>query len=191
MAFSGLGCPYGEGLFQLAGGGAFAEGGGDGGGGEVPEMGGEGGEGGALPEGGCRSRKSCAGQRGRGGDSDRADSPGTVPGFRLGMFWGGVAPCGLAVPGRGAACGRDMKNTKYGIRNMDTEYGYGIWTEKEARRHPSLSLSTSSLHLHLHPTMAYVAVAKALYDYQPQDPDTELAFHEDHILYIIDKEDDE
>lgn len=41
------------------------------------------------------------------------------------------------------------------------------------------------------PTMAYVAVAKALYDYQPQDPDTELAFNEDHILYIIDKEDDE
>lgn len=125
MAFCGLGCPYGEGLFQLAGGGAFAEGGGDGGGGEVPEMGGERGEGGALPEGGCRSRKSCAGQRGgRGGetgDSDRADSPGTVPGFRLGMFWGGVAPCGLAVPGRGAACGRDMKNTKYGIRNKDTE----------------------------------------------------------------------
>ncbi|KIR26661.1 hypothetical protein I309_04430 [Cryptococcus deuterogattii LA55] len=39
--------------------------------------------------------------------------------------------------------------------------------------------------------MAYVAVAKALYDYQPQDPDTELAFHEDHILYIIDKEDDD
>lgn len=107
------------------------------------------------------------------------------------MFWGGVAPCGLAVPGRGAACGRDMKNKECGIRNKDTEYGYGIWTEKEARRHPSLSLSTSSLHLHLHPTMAYVAVAKALYDYQPQDPDTELAFHEDHILYIIDKEDDE
>lgn len=67
MAFCGLGCPYGEGLFQLAGGGAFAERGGDGGGGEVPEMGGEGGEGGALPEGGCRSRKSCAGQRGGGG----------------------------------------------------------------------------------------------------------------------------
>ncbi|OXG22921.1 hypothetical protein C367_03848 [Cryptococcus neoformans Ze90-1] len=39
--------------------------------------------------------------------------------------------------------------------------------------------------------MAYVAVAKALYDYQPQDPDTELAFNEDHILYIIDKEDDD
>ncbi|WVN87949.1 uncharacterized protein L203_103146 [Cryptococcus depauperatus CBS 7841] len=39
--------------------------------------------------------------------------------------------------------------------------------------------------------MAYVAVAKALYDYTPQDPETELAFAEDQILYIIDKEDDE
>ncbi|ODO01433.1 hypothetical protein I350_06252 [Cryptococcus amylolentus CBS 6273] len=39
--------------------------------------------------------------------------------------------------------------------------------------------------------MAYVAVAKALYDYAPQDPESELAFSEDQILYIVDKEDDE
>lgn len=71
-------------------------------------------------------------------------------------------------------------------------YRDGIWMRnmhgKEPRRHPSLSLPP---HLSSPSTMAYVAVAKALYDYQPQDPDTELAFHEDHILYIIDKEDDE
>lgn len=67
MALGGLGRAYGEGLFQLAGGGAFAEGGGHGRRGEVPEMGGEGGEGGALPEGGGRSRQSCGCQRGAGG----------------------------------------------------------------------------------------------------------------------------
>lgn len=122
MALRRLGCPHGEGLFQLAGGGAFAEGGGHGRRGEVPEMGGEGGEGGALPEGGCRSRQPCGGQPG-GGERGIAttDSPGTVPGFRLGMFWGGVAPCGLAVPARGAACGRDMKSMDCGIRNMIME----------------------------------------------------------------------
>lgn len=197
MALGGLGRAYGEGLFQLAGGGAFAEGGGHGRRGEVPEMGGEGGEGGALPEGGGRSRQSCGcqrgaggdswGERGRGGERER-DSPGTVPGFRLGMFCGGVAPCGLAVPARGAACGRDMGNVDYGVWRM----AYGMWIRnmrgKAPRRHPSLSLPP---HLPSPSTMAYVAVAKALYDYQPQDPDTELAFHEDHILYIIDKEDDE
>ncbi|WVQ81211.1 hypothetical protein IAT38_003333 [Cryptococcus sp. DSM 104549] len=39
--------------------------------------------------------------------------------------------------------------------------------------------------------MAYVAVAKALYEYAAQDPETELSFKEDQIFYIIDKEDDE
>lgn len=38
--------------------------------------------------------------------------------------------------------------------------------------------------------MAYVAVAKALYDYAAQDPEDELSFKEDQILYIVDKEDD-
>ncbi|WWD21143.1 hypothetical protein CI109_105624 [Kwoniella shandongensis] len=39
--------------------------------------------------------------------------------------------------------------------------------------------------------MAYVAVAKALYEYTAQDPETELSFKEDQIFYIIEKEDDE
>jgi hypothetical protein len=39
--------------------------------------------------------------------------------------------------------------------------------------------------------MAYVAVVKALYDYAPQDAETELALKEDDIAYIIEKEDDE
>ena len=39
--------------------------------------------------------------------------------------------------------------------------------------------------------MAYVAVAKALYDYEAQDPETELSLKEDQILYVIEKEDDE
>ncbi len=39
--------------------------------------------------------------------------------------------------------------------------------------------------------MAYVAVAKALYDYAAQDPETELSFSEDQIVYVIDKEDAE
>ncbi|WRT69028.1 uncharacterized protein IL334_006011 [Kwoniella shivajii] len=39
--------------------------------------------------------------------------------------------------------------------------------------------------------MAYVAVAKALYEYTAQDPETELSFQEDQIFYIIEKEDDD
>jgi hypothetical protein len=39
--------------------------------------------------------------------------------------------------------------------------------------------------------MAYVAVVKALYDYVAQDPDGELSFSEDQIIYVVDKEDDE
>ncbi|WWD06734.1 hypothetical protein V865_004829 [Kwoniella europaea PYCC6329] len=39
--------------------------------------------------------------------------------------------------------------------------------------------------------MAYVAVAKALYEYDAQDPETELSFKEDQIFYIIEKEDDD
>ncbi|KAK8843340.1 hypothetical protein IAR55_006996 [Kwoniella newhampshirensis] len=39
--------------------------------------------------------------------------------------------------------------------------------------------------------MAYVAVAKALYEYTAQDPETELSFKEDQLFYIIEKEDDE
>jgi len=39
--------------------------------------------------------------------------------------------------------------------------------------------------------MAYVAVAKALYEYAAQDPETELSFSEDQIVYVIDKEDAE
>jgi hypothetical protein len=32
---------------------------------------------------------------------------------------------------------------------------------------------------------------KALYDYEPQDPETELALTEDQAIYILDKEDPE
>ena len=39
--------------------------------------------------------------------------------------------------------------------------------------------------------MAYVAVVKALYDYSAQDPETELTFKEDQIIYVIEKEDAE
>lgn len=39
--------------------------------------------------------------------------------------------------------------------------------------------------------MAYVAVAKALYDYVAQDPETELSFKEDQVVYVIEKEDEE
>ncbi|KAJ9119856.1 hypothetical protein QFC24_005570 [Naganishia onofrii] len=39
--------------------------------------------------------------------------------------------------------------------------------------------------------MAYVAVAKALYDYQAQDPQDELSFKEDQVLYILEKEDEQ
>lgn len=116
MAFCGLGCPYGEGLFQLAGGGAFAERGGDGGGGEVPEMGGEGGEGGALPEGGCRSRKSCAGQRGGEGGGDGGltwYSAGVSPGHVLG---GSGA---LWLGGAGAGGGLRAGHEEYEIWNKE------------------------------------------------------------------------
>jgi actin cytoskeleton-regulatory complex protein SLA1 len=39
--------------------------------------------------------------------------------------------------------------------------------------------------------MSYDAIAKALYDYSAQDPEGELSFKEDQVLYIIDKEDDQ
>jgi hypothetical protein len=39
--------------------------------------------------------------------------------------------------------------------------------------------------------MAYVAVAKALYDYEAQDAQDELTFKEDQILYILEKEDEQ
>ncbi|KAI9636713.1 uncharacterized protein MKK02DRAFT_26463 [Dioszegia hungarica] len=39
--------------------------------------------------------------------------------------------------------------------------------------------------------MAYVAVVKALYDYEAQDPETELALKEDQIAYVIEKEDED
>ena len=39
--------------------------------------------------------------------------------------------------------------------------------------------------------MAYVAVAKALYDYEAQDPQDELSFKEDQVLYIVQKEDEQ
>ncbi|WVQ93256.1 hypothetical protein IAU59_000322 [Kwoniella sp. CBS 9459] len=39
--------------------------------------------------------------------------------------------------------------------------------------------------------MAYVAVAKALYEYTAQDPETELTFGEDQLFYVIEKEDDD
>lgn len=116
-------------------------------------------------------------------------SPGTVPGFRLGTLGGEDAPCGLAVPGRGgAACGRDI------ARGDGKAEKWKSGKAKAAKRGAASSISFASASPLSHrtpPTMAYVAVAKALYDYQPQDPDTELAFNEDHILYIIDKEDDE
>lgn len=104
MALGGLGCAYGEGLFQLAGGGAFAEWGGDGRGGEVPEMGGEGGEGGALPEGGCRPREPWGCQRGSPGDGDGDGltwySAGVSPGHVLGgsgALWLGGAGAGRSL----------------------------------------------------------------------------------------------
>ena len=39
--------------------------------------------------------------------------------------------------------------------------------------------------------MSFVSVAKALYAYDAQDPETELSFDEDQILYVIEKEDAE
>lgn len=39
--------------------------------------------------------------------------------------------------------------------------------------------------------MAYVAVVKAQFEYTAQDPETELSFSEDQILYVVEKEDDE
>lgn len=39
--------------------------------------------------------------------------------------------------------------------------------------------------------MAYVAAAKALYDYTAQDPETELSLKEDDVVYVIEKEDEE
>lgn len=39
--------------------------------------------------------------------------------------------------------------------------------------------------------MSYVAIVKALYDYEAQDPEEELSFKEDQVLYVIDKEDDQ
>jgi hypothetical protein len=39
--------------------------------------------------------------------------------------------------------------------------------------------------------MSYAAIAKALYDYEAQDPENELSFKEDDVLYIIEKEDEE
>ena len=39
--------------------------------------------------------------------------------------------------------------------------------------------------------MAYVAVVKSLYEYEAQDPETELSLKEDQVLYVIEKEDDE
>ncbi|KAK4684569.1 actin cytoskeleton-regulatory complex protein SLA1, partial [Tremellales sp. Uapishka_1] len=39
--------------------------------------------------------------------------------------------------------------------------------------------------------MAYVAVVKALYDYTAQDPEGELSFKEDQIIYVVDKEDED
>lgn len=39
--------------------------------------------------------------------------------------------------------------------------------------------------------MSYVAIVKALYDYEAQDPAEELSFKEDQIVYVIDKEDDQ
>lgn len=39
--------------------------------------------------------------------------------------------------------------------------------------------------------MSYVAVCKALYDYDAQDPETELSFKEEQVIYIVDKEDDD
>jgi hypothetical protein len=39
--------------------------------------------------------------------------------------------------------------------------------------------------------MSFVAIAKALYDYDAQDPAEELSFKEDQIFYVVDKEDDQ
>jgi len=39
--------------------------------------------------------------------------------------------------------------------------------------------------------MAYVGVVKALYDYDAQNPEDEISFKEDQVLYIVEKGDDE
>jgi len=41
------------------------------------------------------------------------------------------------------------------------------------------------------PSLAMFGVYKALYDYTPQDPETELALVEGQVLYILVKEDEE
>lgn len=126
MALRRLGCPHGEGLFQLAGGGAFAEGGGHGRRGEVPEMGGEGGEGGALPEGGCRSRQPCGGQReGGGGGGDSYDG---LTGYSAGVSPGHVLGGSGALWLGGAGAGGSLRagHEEYGLWNKEYDYGIGI-----------------------------------------------------------------
>lgn len=54
-----------------------------------------------------------------------------------------------------------------------------------ALRTPSLPLDLPEL------PSAMFGLYKALYDYAPQDPETELALAEDQVLYILDKEDAE
>lgn len=144
MALGGLGCAYGEGLFQLAGGGAFAERGGDGRGGEVPEMGGEGGEGGALPEGGCRPREPWGCQRGEPGGwgwlrthlvQCRGFAWACSGGERRPVAWrcrGGAQPAGVT----------------WGIWVIEMEYGCGICTEKSRG---VIHLFLFHLISHLHP----------------------------------------
>lgn len=190
MALGGLGRAHGEGLLELAGGGAFAEGRGDAGRREVPEMGRERGERGALAEGGGGPCEAWGSAAARGGGAHLEPCPGCASARSP----AGMRPAAWRCLGGGAQLAGGTSGGGGGW--VSGEWRSGRGRRKEAAS-SILRFHLHSAHLPLHPrhrpprTMAYVAVAKALYDYQPQDPDTELAFHEDHILYIIDKEDNE
>lgn len=149
-------------------------------------MGGEGGEGGALAEGRRCPCEAC-------GSAAAAGGALTWHCARVSPRHVGRGRCALRL-GRAGAGGRSLRAGHRagggGWKGGKVEKWKGESSEKRRGVVHLFRFCISTLASHS-PTMAYVAVAKALYDYQPQDPDTELAFNEDHILYIIDKEDDE
>lgn len=150
-------------------------------------MGGEGGEGGALAEGRRCPCEAC-------GSAAAAGGALTWHCARVSSRHVGRGRCALRL-GRAGAGGRSLRaGHRAGGEGDGKAEKWKSGKAKAAKRGAASSISFASASPLSHrtpPTMAYVAVAKALYDYQPQDPDTELAFNEDHILYIIDKEDDE
>lgn len=150
-------------------------------------MGGEGGEGGALAEGRRCPCEACGSAAAAGGGAHLA----LCPGFASARWAGKMRPAAWPCRGGGAQL---AGGTSRGGEGDGKAEKWKSGKAKAAKRGAASSISFASASPLSHrtpPTMAYVAVAKALYDYQPQDPDTELAFNEDHILYIIDKEDDE